>query len=96
MDAPNVALVMGAGRGMGREVACPLALECYEPAVAEVRACDETMAEIRARGGAARGYACDITDRSGGVAVGARRDSGPGRRRQRCRTPSHIVPRHRV
>lgn len=58
----RVALVTGAARGMGAEIARRLSRDGLTIAALDVRSCDETVASIAATGGCARGYSCDIRD----------------------------------
>jgi 3-oxoacyl-[acyl-carrier protein] reductase len=58
----SVAVVTGAARGMGAEVARRLSRDGLAIAALDVRSCDETVASIVEAGGHARGYVCDIRD----------------------------------
>jgi 3-oxoacyl-[acyl-carrier protein] reductase len=61
----KVALVTGAGRGVGREIALSLAAEGANVAVnyrSSAADADALVAEITAKGGKAKGYAADVAD----------------------------------
>lgn len=58
----SVAVVTGAARGMGAEVARRLSRDGLTIAALDVRSCDETVASIVDAGGRASGYVCDIRD----------------------------------
>lgn len=58
----SVAVVTGAARGMGAEVARRLSRDGLAIAALDMRSCDETVASIVEAGGRARGYTCDIRD----------------------------------
>ena len=62
----QVALVTGAARGLGRAIAQTLAAAGAKVACIDVDAdwLTETVAAIRAAGGAAEPLACDVTDAS--------------------------------
>jgi NAD(P)-dependent dehydrogenase (short-subunit alcohol dehydrogenase family) len=82
-----VALVTGAARGMGADVALRLAQDGYVLAVADVRSCRQTADDIGAAGGTATPYECDIRDWSAveELVAAVERDQGPSARRCRWR-----------
>ncbi|MGH6676903.1 MAG: glucose 1-dehydrogenase [Xanthobacteraceae bacterium] len=59
-------VITGAGRGIGQATAHRFAAASGEVAVfdRDLKAAEETVAEILKSGGAARAYGCDITDRA--------------------------------
>jgi NAD(P)-dependent dehydrogenase (short-subunit alcohol dehydrogenase family) len=77
----KVALVTGGARSLGRQDCLTLAAEGCKVIVLDLNAegAEETAKEITAAGGAACGYACDITNRPQVAEVLARagRDVGP-------------------
>jgi 3-oxoacyl-[acyl-carrier protein] reductase len=60
----KVALVTGAGRGIGREIALTLAAEGVATAVTDLipEPLDVLVGEVGQRGGTGRAYACDVRD----------------------------------
>ena len=76
----RVALVTGGARSLGKADALMLAAEGCRVAIVDLNeaGADETARDITARGGAARGYACDIREAPAVAAVVARieRDLG--------------------
>lgn len=80
--ANKVALVTGAGRGIGREIALRLARDgaCIVAHYAHSKAgADETVAEVEAMGGRAIAYQADIAKRSDVVAMFRAISENPGR-----------------
>lgn len=57
---PPVAIVTGAARGIGAEVAMTLASAGYRVAAVDIRESDTTVASIVASGGIAQSWPCDI------------------------------------
>ncbi len=58
----RVIWITGAGRGLGRAYAEGLAREGAAVAVSDIAGVDEAVAAIRAAGGKAAGFICDVTD----------------------------------
>jgi 3-oxoacyl-[acyl-carrier protein] reductase len=85
MDKPlsgKVALVTGAGRGIGREISLRLARDGATVVVhysSSASAADETVADIRAAGGAAVACRADVSKRPEVVAMFEAIDREPGR-----------------
>ena len=78
----KVALVTGAGRGIGREIALRLAADGATVVVNYANSqagADAVVAEIEAAGGKARAIRADITDRAQVKAMFAEIDRDPGR-----------------
>ena len=61
----QVAIVTGAARGLGREMAVALANEGARLALFDLNDCDETVALIEAAGSEALAVRCDVTDSPG-------------------------------
>src|SRR5262249_14992127 len=76
----KVAIVTGAGRGIGREIADTLAREGATTVVTDIRQdlLDDVASEFRRRGWAGRQYLCDVRDgvRARGVADDVARTLG--------------------
>jgi NAD(P)-dependent dehydrogenase (short-subunit alcohol dehydrogenase family) len=74
-----VALVTGAGRGMGAEIARVLAADGFSMAVADIQGCASTADDIRSAGSVACAYECDIRDWDAVAALmtEVERDLGP-------------------
>src|SRR5437867_6573789 len=79
--AGRVAVVPGAASGIGKATAVRLAREGARVAAVDrhLAGAEETAAAIRAGGGTARAYACDVTDSAqvAAAAEAAQRDLGP-------------------
>ncbi|WP_328402139.1 3-oxoacyl-ACP reductase FabG [Nocardia sp. NBC_00403] len=60
----KIAVVTGAAQGIGAATAVRLAAEGAAVAVLDRNAPDKTTEQITAAGGTARGYVCDVTDRT--------------------------------
>jgi NAD(P)-dependent dehydrogenase (short-subunit alcohol dehydrogenase family) len=75
----SVALVTGAARGIGAEIARRLSRDGLAIAAVDVRPCDETIASIVASGGRGRGYSCDVRswDALDETVAAIERDDGP-------------------
>jgi 3-oxoacyl-[acyl-carrier protein] reductase len=76
---PGVAVITGAGRGIGAEVARVLSADGFAVAASDVRDCGQTVSEVRAAGGVAQAYNCDIRDWEAVAALigEVERDLGP-------------------
>lgn len=75
----GTALVTGAARGMGAEVARFLARDGHAVAVADVRGCESVAEELRIAGARAAAYECDIRewDAVAAVVAAAENELGP-------------------
>lgn len=73
------ALITGAARGMGAEIAEVLAQDGFAVAVCDIRGCEPVAESIRDGGGSARAYDCDIRDweQVSEVVSAVERDLGP-------------------
>ena len=62
----KVALVTGAGQGIGASIAVAMAREGAKVAVVDMNGemAEKMAASIRASGGIAQGFACNVADRS--------------------------------
>ncbi|WP_262699551.1 MULTISPECIES: SDR family NAD(P)-dependent oxidoreductase [Streptomyces] len=59
---PRTAVITGAAQGIGRFWALRLASDGMTVVAADVRPCDETVAQVTAAGGRAVAVLCDVTD----------------------------------
>lgn len=78
----KVALVTGAGRGIGREIALRLAREGADVIVHYAHSkegADQTVSDIEAMGGKAVAYKADIAKRGDVIAMFAKMDADPGK-----------------
>jgi 3-oxoacyl-[acyl-carrier protein] reductase len=77
----KVALVTGAGRGIGREIALMLAAEGVTTVATDVRRdlLDGLLAELAARRLTGRSYLCDVRDAVAVAATGAEAPRACGR-----------------
>lgn len=74
----SVAIITGAGSGIGRATAHRVAAEGASVLCADVSRADDTAAEIVAAGGTARGFTLDVTDASAWTAADAEATSAFG------------------
>ena len=76
----KVAIVTGAGRGIGREIATTLAREGATTVVTDVRQdlLDNVAAEFRRHGWAGRQHICDVRDAARRARSSTRSSAGSG------------------
>ena len=78
--SPRVAVVTGAGAGIGRAYAERLAADGLVVAAVDLAAPDDTVAAIAKAGGTAAGFTADVTDPARSTTASCRSARPPARR----------------